>query len=239
MLKEEFLKHKDTILTLSSFKKHSKITLVVAFMAVYGLGFFLLGSTSMRQNVASLLNVRGAATKAGPTSPIDNPIPAADTQSVSIVASYVKLCSNATYTFSISYPKDWFTTYSSDNQKCNYFAPYSFTVPADTDIQFTPIFLEVIKPEDWQGTVNFYQNPNDFQNIVSVQNIEVNGRSVQKVKALQTGKGSTAKGFSKITFLIPDAQNPIIIIYQQQDAKEDTAANEKILEDMAKSLTYF
>lgn len=226
-------------LTLSSFKKHSKFTLAISFMVLYGLGFFLLGSTSIRQNVASLLNVRGAATKAGPTSPVDSPIPAADTQTNSIIASYVKLCSNATYGFSVSYPKDWFTTYNDDSQKCNYFAPYSFTVPADTDIQFTPIFLQVIKPEDWQGTLSYYQNPNDFQNVVSVQNIEVNGRSVQKVKALQTGKGSTTKGFSKVTFLISDSQNPIIIVYIQQDAKEDIAASEKALEDMARSLQYF
>lgn len=208
-------------------------------MALYGLGFFLLGSTSIRQNVASLLNVRGATTKAGPIAPIDSPIPAADTQSNSIIASYVKLCSNATYGFSVSYPKDWFTTYNDDSQKCNYFAPYSFTVPADTDIQFTPIYLEVIKPEDWQGTVGYYQNPNDLQIIVTSQNIEVNGKSVQKVKAQTTGRGSTTKGFSQITFLIPDAQNPIVIIYQQQDAKEDADSSGKVLEDMARSLTYF
>lgn len=208
-------------------------------MAFYGLGFFLLGSTSIRQNVASFLNVRGAATKAGPASPVDSPIPAADIQSVSVIGQSVKLCSNATYGFSVSYPNNWFTTYNDDSQKCHYFAPYSFTVPADTDIQFTPIFLQVIKPEDWQGTVGYYQNPNDFQNIVSVQNIEVNGRSVQKVKAQTTGKGSTTKGFSQMTFLIPDYQNPIIIVYQQQDAKDDTAANEKVLEDMARSLQYF
>ncbi|GEM_PF-3162516 len=239
MLEERTFLAEEHKLTLSSFKKHSKITLVITFMGVYALGFYLLGSTSIKQNVASLLNIRGASTKAGPTSPINSPIPAADTQSASIIASYVKLCSNATYGFSVSYPKDWFTTYSNDNQKCNYFAPYSFTVPTATDIQFTPISLQVIKPEEWQGTVGYYQNPNDFQNVVSVQNIEVNGRSVQKVRAQTTGKGSTTKGFSKVTFLIYNAQNPIIIVYQQQDAKEDTAANEKILEDMAKSLQYF
>lgn len=208
-------------------------------MALYGLGFYLLGSTSIKQNVASLMNVRGLSTKAGPASPVDSPIPAADTQTNSIIASYVKLCSNVTYGFSISYPKDWFTTYNSDDQKCNYFAPFSFTVPANTDIQFTPIFLQVIKPQDWQGTVSYYQNPNDFQNVLSVQNIEINGRSVQKVKAQTTGKGSTTKGFSKMTFLISNAQNPIIIVYQQQDSKEDTAASEKVLEDMTSSLQYF
>lgn len=208
-------------------------------MAVYGLGFYLLGSTSLKDSAAQLLKIKGVSTKASPTSPLESPIPASDTQTASIIASYVKLCSNATYGFELSYPKDWFTTYNADDQKCTYFAPYSFTVPESTDIQFTPIYLEVIQPQDWGGTVKYYSNPNDFQNILSVQNIEVNGRSVQKVKAQATGKGSTVKGFAKVTFLISDSRNSIVITYAQQDAGEDIGANEKVLEDMARSLQYF
>lgn len=208
-------------------------------MVVYGLGFYLLGATSIRENVANVLNIKGVQAKTGPDSPIESPIPAADTQTSSIIASYVKLCSNATYGFELPYPKDWFTTYNADDQKCTYFAPYSFTVPASTDVQFTPIYLEVIQPQDWSGTVKYYQNPNDFQNILSVQNIEVNGRSVQKVRAQTTGEGSTAKGFAKVTFLISDVRNSIVLTYSQQDAKENTDEMEKILEDMTRGISYF
>lgn len=226
-------------LTLSSFKKHTKTFLAISFMGAYALIFYLLGSTSIKQDLASFIKVHGVQTKTGPDAPITSPDPANDIQENTILASSVKLCSNATYGFQLSYPNDWFTTYNTDGQKCYYFAPFSFTVPIDTDIQFTPIFLQVIKPEDWGGTQSYYQNPNDFQNVNTVENLEVNGRSVQKITATQTGKGTTTKGFAKMAFLIQDAQNPIVIVYQQQDAKEDAKAMEKILEDMARSLQYF
>lgn len=208
-------------------------------MAVYALVFYLLGSTSIKQDLAGFFKVQGVSIKAGPDAPITSPDPANDIQENTIIASSVKLCSNATYGFQLSYPNDWFSTYNTDDQKCYYFAPFSFTVPADTDIQFTPIILQAIKPEDWGGTQSYYQNPNDFQNVNTVENLEIAGRSVQKIMATQTGKGTTTKGFAKMSFLIQDAKNPIVISYQQQDAKENPIVNEKILEDMARSLIYF
>lgn len=208
-------------------------------MVFYGLGFYLLGSTSIKQAAANLLNVKGARVNAGPDSPLQSPIPASDVQSATIIGQSIKLCSNATYGFTVSYPTSWFTTYNTDEQKCTYFAPYSFTVPQDTDILFTPIFLQLIKPEDWPGTVKYYENPNDFQNILSVKNLEINGKDVQAVRAMATGKGTATKGFIKVTYLIPDIVNPIIAVYQQQDVKEDTNAIEKALEDIARSLKYF
>ncbi len=197
-----------------------------------------MGTTSIKKSVSNLFKVKGVSTKSL-DAPIQNPIPASDSQSATIISSYVKLCSNSTYGFQVSYPKDWFTTYNTDDQKCAYFAPYSFSVPASTDVQFTPIFISVIKPEDWAGTLSYYQNPNDFQNVLSTQNLEINGRSVQKIKATATGRGSTTKGFSKVTFLISDSRGSIVMTYAQQDAKEDISASEKVLEDMARSLSYF
>lgn len=230
---------KGTKLTLSSFKKHSRLTLLIVFLAVYALAFYLLGATSLKSNLANLLRVKGVATQKDIKSPLESPIPAADSQSASIISSYVKLCSNATYGFEISYPKNWFTTHNTDDQKCTYFAPYSFTVPYATDIQFTPIYIEVVKPLDWVGTQNYYTNPNDFQNILSIQNMEIGGKAAQKVKASLTAKNPATKGFSKVSFLILDSESPLVLTYQQQDAKEDVAASEKVLEDLARSLKYF
>lgn len=212
---------------------------VVLFLGIYGSGFYLLGKTSIKENAINLLKIKGISTQKSLQAPIESPIPATDSQSASIIASYVKLCSNATYGFEVSYPKDWFTTYNTDDQKCRYFAPYSFSVPQDTDVQFSPIYLEIIGPDAWGSTVKYYQNPNDFQNIISVQNLEFNGRLVQKIKASLTGRDEAARGFSKVSYLISDSRNPIVIVYAQQDSQENVTSAEKITEDIASSLKYF
>lgn len=226
-------------MTLSSFKKFSRFSLVVLFLGVYGSVFFLLGKTSISEDALNLLKIKGISTQKSLQAPIESPIPATDSQSVSITASYVKLCSNATYGFEISYPKDWFTTYNTDDQKCRYFAPYSFSVPLDTDIQFSPISLEIIEPDAWVPTVKYYQNANDFQNIISVQNLEFNGRLVQKIRASLTGRDEATRGFSRVSFLVQDSRNPIVVVYTQQDSQENVAVGEKIAEDIASSLKYF
>lgn len=226
-------------MTLASFKKNSRLILVIVFLAAYALAFYFLGATPLKQNLAKLLNVKGVSTQKDIKSPLESPIPAADSQSASIIASYVKLCSNATYGFEVSYPGNWFTTYNTDDQKCTYFAPYSFTVPYATDIQFTPIYIEVVKPLDWVGTQNYYTTPNDFQNILSIQNMEIGGKAAQKVRAALSAKNPVTRGFSKVSFLILDSSSPLVLTYQQQDAKEDAAESEKVLEDITRSLKYF
>ena len=106
--------------------------------------------------------------------PIETSIPHADIQSGVVISSFAKLCSNTVYSYQLAYPKDWFTTFNTEPQKCSFFAPFSFVVPQNIDSPFVPVSIEVIKSEDWLQTSKFYQNPNEFQNVISVQNIQIN-----------------------------------------------------------------
>ena len=205
-------------------------------MLVYAAGFYFFGKNSPEINLS---HIKGVSTKKVIRSPVETPQPAADTQTAIITSSYVKLCANTIYSFEVAYPKDWFATYGSDDQKCSYFAPYSFVIPHDTSNFTTTIRVIVVNTDEWLGVTKFYENPNDFQNIISVKNIEVNGKSVRKIEAETTGSTQGEKGLVKISYLIANSEKPVIISYQQASKDEDIAANTKILEDMVSSFRYF
>ncbi|MBI3397504.1 hypothetical protein HY045_03440 [Candidatus Woesebacteria bacterium] len=227
-------------MTLSSFKKQSKFSIFLFLLVIYGLGSYLLGKGSFKlPNLNISNNIKGVSTKNGIVTPVDSPVPFADTQTTTIVSSYVKQCSNTKYGFEVSYPKDWFTTYDNEDQKCLYYAPYSFTLPGSLDNFQTPIKLEIPSQDDWPGVVKFFENPNDFQNVISVKNIAINGDAVERIEAQSTGAGSTAKNMAKLTFLYPHSKLPVVLTYQQTDTKENVAANKKILEEMTTSLKRF
>jgi hypothetical protein len=210
---------------------------VIIFLTVYGLGFYHLGKNS---SLVNILKVKGAFTeKSTIETPLDSPVPFADTQTSTITASFVKLCPNTVFGFEVSYPKDWFTTYNTEDQKCTFFAPYSFIVPYETSNFLAPIRLEIIGAADWLGNVRFYENPNDFQNIVSSENIEINGKGVKKIEATSTGQGSIERGFAKTTYLVFHEQNPIVVTYQQLEKNENVEANKKVVEEIVSSLRYF
>src|SRR3990167_3521688 len=208
---------KDRVLTLADFKRNSKFIAIFVFLTIWALTFYQLGRHA---TIGEFFKVR-------------------ESQTGSIISSSVKLCSNTFYGFELAYPADWFTTYNTDNQKCTFFAPYSFVVPEQTDKTFVPIKIEVVKIEEWPSTVKFFENPNDFQNIISVQNIDINGKSVKKIKAISTGAGNIQQGFDKLSFLVLDPKNPLILSYQQLDKNENTSLSEGVLEDMTNNLKYF
>ena len=203
----------------------------------YGLVFFVLGRESPR--LTNLLKFDHQKDQKVTNNSLEQPQPYADTQSGAVISSFVKLCSNSFYGFEISYPKDWFTTYDSDDQKCTFFAPFSFVINAKIDNSLIPIRIEVVSVDKWLETAKFYENPNDFQNIVSSQNIELAGKSIKKIKALATGLGSVPQGLEKFSYLIFDAETPVVIYYQQHDAEEDTQEYEAITEEMSASLKIF
>ena len=205
------------------------------FLVIYGTVFYYLGSNFQ---ISKILKVKGAKTQEKNKS-IEIPQPYSDTQKGEIIASSVKLCSNTVFGFQVVYPNDWFTTYNIDNQKCTFFAPYSFVVPQETDKFFVPIRIEVVKIDDWPNTVKFYENPNDFQNILSVQNAEIGGKAVKKIKASSTGTSTQKKGLEKISFLIFNSKTPLVIFYQQIEENEDVKLSAIILEEMVTSLKYF
>lgn len=229
-------------MTLSSFKKHTKLTFFIGIFVLYGVGSYLLGNYRSDIKIPSLdklIKVKGVSTKNSLVTPIDSPVPFSDTQSTSIISSYVKQCSNTKYGFEVSYPNDWFTTYNTEEDKCLYFAPYSFTLPGSLSGFSTPIKLEIAAPEDWDGVVKFYENPNDFQNVLSIKNIAINGAAVERVEAMTTGAGNSAKNFTKLSFLYSDSKLPVVLTYQQSDDKENAESYKRILEDMATSLKRF
>lgn len=223
-------------MSLGDFKKNIKFAASALFMLVYAAGFYIFGQNSTK---IDLSKVKGVSTEKVIKSPVETPVPFADSQTASITSSYVKLCANTIYSFEVAYPKDWFSTYSSDDQKCSYFAPYSFVIPGDTSNFTTTIRVIVTSKDEWLGMTKFYENPNDFQNVISVKNIEVNGKSVRKIEAETTGATQGEKGLVKISYLIFDSEKPIVITYQQSAKDEDSSANTKILEDMVNSFRYF
>lgn len=188
------------------------------------------------QKIPDILKVKGTSNQKTIDSPVNSPVPFADTQSQTITASFVRLCSNTTNGFELSYPKDWFTTYNTEDQRCLYFAPYSFVLPQDVSDFNSPIEIEVIKIEDWQTASKFYENPNDSVNIKSSENVQIANFFTKKIEALATGSGQIPQGFTKTTYLIFASENPLAITYTQQNASEDTKAAKQVLEEMVKSL---
>ena len=223
-------------MTLSNFKSNLKLTLILTLLITYGTSFFVIGKISPKFN--DFFKREEVSTNRLDNS-LEKPLPNSDIQSGEVISSYVKLCSNTVYGFEVAYPQDWFTTYGSDDQKCLFFAPFSFVIHANPESNFVPIKIEVIKTEEWLQTVKFYENPNDFENVISVQNIQLAGRSLEKIKTASTGVGAIPKGFQKISYLAFDAKTPLIFIYQQQNEKDDTASFERVLEDMISTLKYF
>lgn len=231
-------------MTLSSFKKQSKFTFIIILFGIYSALVFSLGlsvNTGYFSKVKDLFVVKKepAQSKNTLAAPIESPLPFTDEQSGAVFGTFVKLCSNTNYSFEISYPQDWFTTYNDEKDKCTYFAPYSFTVFADPAANDVPIKIEVVQPEDWENTVKFYENPNDFQNVISSQSLELNGRSVQKIKAQTTGQVNLERGLIKISYLVFNSRLPLVLTYQQLTEKDNIADFEKNLEDMVRSLNYF
>lgn len=224
-------------MTLASFKSRSGGILVAVFLILYGLSFFWLGK-SQEVNKTSQ-SVKGAKNTSSLELPVENPVPFADTQSGSVISSYVKLCSNTTYGFQVNYPKDWFATYNTEVQKCNFFAPYSYVVPQITDSDFVPIKITPVKIEDWEATVKFLETPNDFQNIISIKPTEINSRSVILVEASTTPAKSGQVGFAITSYLVFDSKTPLIFSYKQQKQQEDVENFRKSLEEMVRGLTYF
>ena len=223
-------------MTLINFKKRLKITVLFTVLMTYGLSAFALGKVSV--HTAPQL-VKGISAQSQPESQLERPQPYADVQSAQVIASYVKLCSNTAYSYSVSYPKDWFTTYNDKYQECIYFAPYSFVVPLYVEHDIVPIHIEPVPPEEWQSLVKLYENPNDFQNVVSSKNTEINGRAVKEIDSIATGNGFVTRGFVKKSYLIFDSQTPLLIYYQQLSAAEDIAGMENVLKDIVQSLKYF
>lgn len=231
-------------MTLSSFKNRSKLTIAVGFLIAYGLVSYTIGLSVQTGYLTKIkdhliFNPQPSKSKSTLATPVDPLLPSSDEQSGTVIGSYVKLCANTEYSFEISYPKDWFTTYDNQKDKCTYFAPYSFTVLTDPGANIVPIKIEVVEPEKWESTVKFYENPNDFQNVISSQNIAVNGRSIQKIKAQTTGQESLERGLIKISYLVFNSRLPLVFTYQQLDQKDNVEEFDKNLEDMVSSLNYF
>lgn len=223
-------------MTLAVLKRHFKIAIFLGLVLVYGIGAFFLGKLGIPESLKRLKDTQGENRSLD--SKVDKPIPASDVTSAKVIHASVKLCSNSTLGFEIIYPKDWFTTYSAEDQKCLYFAPYSFVIPNNQEKPQVPINVEVENPENWSQALKFAENPNDFQNIVKTESLEINSQPANKVVGESTGQGAQVKGFKKITYLVFDPSRPLVFTYQQTDEKEDVGEMEKILDSMVLSLKF-
>jgi len=222
-------------LTLGIFKTRIKQITIVSALFVYGLTAFLLGRVTVKNNFIDFKKSKSSEV----IRPVETSPPNTDIQSGAVISSFAKLCSNTVYSFEIVYPKDWFTTFNTEPEKCTFFAPFSFVVPQDITDFSIPIKIEVVKSDNWLQTAKFYQNPNEFQNVISVQTIQINEKSVQKIEAQTTGKGFLSRGFTIIRYLIADSNTPLVISYQQLNEKENTKMYEDALSEMISSLNFF
>lgn len=223
-------------MTLSSFKFKAKGSLLVIFLAIYGISLFTLGRFTGPKIGEE---IKGVSTNSVERNIIENPQPYADEQKAEVISNSVKNCSNATFGFEISYQKDWYTTQNNDPQKCTFFAPFSFVVPQLVDSDIVPIKVEVVIAQEWQSTILLYSEPNQFQNIDTVQNVELNGKPVTIVGSISTGLGQIPKGYYKQSYLITDSRSPLIISYTQMTQVDKIENNKQILKEMAESIKLF
>ena len=230
-------------MTLTSFKNRSRLGFLILVLLLYGLSAFALGLSEKSGYLGKLKNIlsfkNSGNNKSTLAVPINSNPPSSEGQSGSVIGSYVKLCANSVFSFEVSYPKDWFTTYTNDEGKCTYFAPFTFTLLNDPDANIVPIKVEISTPEHWEATVKFYENPNDFQQIISSQNLEINGKSTLKIKARIASQEGFKGGLIKTSYLVYNFRLPLVFTYQQFSEKENIEEFERNLEDMVRSLNYF
>lgn len=219
-------------MTLDSFQKLLKLAFLTFMLVAYGGLTFYLGK-NFKKPTPKVQGIKQNVIKA----PIDSPVPFADAQSTNLIGSYVKICANTTYAYEVSYPKDWFSSYNQDQEKCQFFAPYSFVVPKDTANFKIPIKLEIIRLDDWETTVKFHENPNDFYNVLTVENVEIVGRPAKKIESQSTPL-SPEQGMTKTTYLVFDNQKPLIATYQQISKDEDPSQGKQVLYEMVRSLKF-
>lgn len=202
----------------------------------YGLSFFSLG---LYTNHTPQSQVKGASAQNTRKEKLDRPMPYADVQAAQIISDSVKFCANTNKGFELAYPNNWFTTYNKEEEKCKYFAPYSFVIPEYADKSFVPIQVDPLTLDEWASTVSFFEAPNDYENVISSETVQINDRLVKKIKLSATGNGSDAQGFVQIVYLVFDASTPLQIKYQQLDQNEETQKMEDIVGAFVKSLKYF
>ncbi len=221
-------------MTLAKLQLYTKVSAAIFVLVLYGVVSYSVGKISAGDNDAQ---VKGASTKVK-EDPVERPQPYTDVQSTKIIGSSVKLCSNTTAGFGVSYPNDWFTTYNSPNEQCTFFAPYTFVVPQSADDNLTPIKITPIDASKWEDTVKFYENPNEFRNVKTSQNIDVNSHLAKRVEAESTGTGSVPRGFILIDYLVFDAKVPLVVSYVQKQDKDDIGQIDTVLKEMVESLKF-
>lgn len=225
-------------MTLTKFKYNIKVLSFLLFILIYTGLVFYVGKYSNK-----ILSDRSQSNEGQPQSfqsKIANPQGQENAiQTSQVLASYIKLCSNTALGFELAYPKDWFTSYNDSKEQCMYFAPFSFVLPQVLDQEITPISIKIIKTDEWEDTVKLYENPNEFYNVITSNNLEINSRSVKQIKSTSTGTGNLQRGFLRTAYLIFDSKTPMVITYSQLEEKDDTSMYEKTLEDIVSSLKLF
>ena len=223
-------------MTLQKFQKVTKVSLIFLAIAFFGVVTFSIGKVTAGNNIPE---VKGLSDSSDDRQALENPVPSSDFQAPQFSSSQLKSCTNTQFGFELSYDSEWFTTHNTEDQKCMFFAPYSFVVPQFIDNNFVPINLEIVAAQDWLSTVKFYENPNDFYNVISSQNIETNGKLVKKIESKSTGEGAIPRGYFVMHLLIFDGENPIRLSYTQLDVNEDIEEAKSTLVEMVKNLNYF
>lgn len=204
-------------------------------LVVYSAGTYSLGRISANDNSQ---RVRGVSTNINDDE-IDKPLPYTDIQSAKIISSAVNLCANTAFGFEVSYPNDWFTTYNSTEDQCSFFAPYTFVIPESSKDDLTPVKIEAVDAAQWESTSKFYENPNEFSNVRTIQNLDINLRSVKRIETESTGYGNTQEGLVTIYYLVLDAKSPLVISYFQRQKEEDISTYQSVLQELVESLKFF
>ncbi|OGE04518.1 hypothetical protein A3B51_03670 [Candidatus Curtissbacteria bacterium RIFCSPLOWO2_01_FULL_41_18] len=223
-------------MTLHVFKRKITKGFVIVFLIFYGLLFYSVGKY---EPINKLFKSKVNSIQKITNSSLEKPLPYADTQTPEVIGSHVKLCANTVYGYQLAYPGDWFTTYNSDDQKCRFFAPYSFVITKLVEDSFAPIEIEVIPPWQWENTVKFYENPNEFYNVLSSQNVEIADKIVKKIETASTGSATIPRGFTKVTYLVLDAKIPLRISYVQLESTDNVNGYKDDLKQIVESLKYF
>ena len=78
----------------------------------------------------------------------------------------------------------------------------------------------------------------EIYNIISTNNLNVNGRAATHIEAQSTGNIST-RGFQKETYFIYDTNYPMEISYTQIQDDENISDSKQVVKDMAESLKFF
>lgn len=194
-----------------------KILLALVILLVAAIGGFWYGSMQ-KGTVGSSSNPKYSATEASKAASLTN----------------YQDCTNTKDRFTIKYPQSWFTSTTGETA-CTFFNPTSLpNPPQGALITVTPGQTADQLSKLSQSS----QTSNEEQLLLNKRDMVVNNWTITRIETAATGGGKSPKGTVSITYLVPNGDNSLIVLYSEKAPLSDRESIVVTLEQMLITLSF-